>query len=187
MNLPYKELLAHVGQKRYEHVLRVMELCEEYALLHELSQEDAKVAAFYHDFWKYKDVDQQYQAARNLGMGITEEGRMYPPVYHGHLAADYVLELGYNQDIANAIRYHTTGRAAMSGLEMALYLADYLEPKRKFPGVDELRELAREDLNAAMRVAIEKNMDYLKRQNQPIHPDSLACYHYYVLGKGSKA
>ena len=44
---------------------------------------------------------------------------------------------GRDQDveIINAVRYHTSGRMNMTLLEKIIYLADYIEPGRQFPGV----------------------------------------------------
>lgn len=59
-----------------------------------------------------------------------------------------------DEDILNAIRYHTSGRPGMSSLEKVIYVADYIEPGRKFPGVEEVRELAEQDLDKALLQAL---------------------------------
>ena len=46
---------------------------------------------------------------------------------------------GVDDEIYNAIWWHTTGHAHMTLLEKVIYLADYIEPSRNFPGVDKLR------------------------------------------------
>ncbi|MCP6368247.1 bis(5'-nucleosyl)-tetraphosphatase (symmetrical) YqeK, partial [Klebsiella pneumoniae] len=55
-----------------------------------------------------------------------------------------------DKEVLDAIAYHTSGRPGMTLLEKIVYVADYIEPGRRFPGVDEVRELAKKDLNAAL-------------------------------------
>ena len=69
-------------------------------------------------------------------------------------------------EILDAIRYHTTGRVGMTLLEKVIYLADYIEPGRKFPGVDEVRQLAKHNLNQAVCQALENTIYFLERQKQ---------------------
>ena len=52
----------------------------------------------------------------------------------------------------------------MSTLEKIIYVADYMEPNRSFPGVEELRKLAATDLDAAMLMGLEMTAEHLKRQ-----------------------
>jgi len=80
--------------------------------------------------------------------------------------AKYVF--GENDAVVEAIRWHTSGRVGMSTLEKIIYVADYMEPNRSFPGVEELRRLAFEDLDAAMRMGLEMTMEHLRNQGQPM-------------------
>ena len=69
---------------------------------------------------------------------------------------------GENEAVVSAIRSHTTGKADMNLLETIIYVADYMEPNRSFPGVEKLRELAFSDLTAALKLGLEMTLEHLK-------------------------
>ena len=88
-----------------------------------------------------------------------------------------------DEDILQAIRYHTTGRAGMSNLEKIIYIADMIEPNRKFSGVEDLREKAKEDLEKAMTVVC-TYITFLIEKKQPVYPDSFHCYNDLIQKRG---
>ena len=71
-----------------------------------------------------------------------------------------------------AIESHTTGKAAMNTLEKIIYVADYMEPNRDFPGVEKLREMAFTDMDKALRLGLEMTLEHLKRQGSEVSPES---------------
>ena len=74
--------------------------------------------------------------------------------------------------MVSAICSHTTGKADMNLLEMIIYVADYMEPNRDFPGVETLRQLAFSDIQAALRLGLEMTMEHLKEQGSEVSPAS---------------
>ena len=80
---------------------------------------------------------------------------------------------GTDEEITNAIRWHTTGRGGMTLLEKVIYLADYIEPTRDFPGVEELRRVCYEDLDAGLLLGLEMTIREMESRNAPIHPKTL--------------
>ena len=85
-----------------------------------------------------------------------------------------------DEDILNAIRYHTTGRANMSLLEKVVFIADYIEPNReKFEGLEEARRLAYLDLDMAMKFILEETIAFVKERGRLLHPLSLEALEYY--------
>jgi nicotinate-nucleotide adenylyltransferase len=77
---------------------------------------------------------------------------------------------GENDAVVSAIRSHTTGKGGMNTLEKIIYVADYIEPNRDFPGVEELRQLAYSDLDAAMKRGLEMTLEHLKEQGAEVSP-----------------
>ena len=77
---------------------------------------------------------------------------------------------GENEAVVSAIRCHTTGKPNMNLLETILYVADYMEPSRDFPGVEKLRELAFTDIYGALKLGMEMTLDHLKQQGSTISP-----------------
>ena len=74
--------------------------------------------------------------------------------------------------MVSAIESHTTGKANMCLLEKIIYVADYMEPNRDFPGVETLRSLAYEDITQALKLGLNMTLDMLRSQNREISPES---------------
>ena len=88
-------------------------------------------------------------------------------------------------DIADAVRYHTTGKANMSPLCKTLYMADFVSADRDYPGVEDLRIQVREDFDGAMKTALCFVINELTEKRKPIHPDTLAAYNEHMM-KGNR-
>src|SRR5699024_3254928 len=81
-----------------------------------------------------------------------------------------------DEDILQAISSHTTGRPGMTKLEKVIFLADYTEPNRQFPGVDRVRTLSMEDLDAAMLAALSQTIQFLVQKQVLVYPNTLLTY-----------
>jgi len=88
----------------------------------------------------------------------------------GSLVAERIF--GENEAVVEAIRHHTTGKADMCLLEKIIYVADYMEPNRDFPGVEKLRELAFTDIDEALKLGLEMTLAMLRQQGREISPES---------------
>ena len=86
---------------------------------------------------------------------------------------------GESREVCEAIRWHTTGRANMTTLEKIIYLADYMEPNRDFPGVEKLREAAETSLDAAMILGLEMSIAQLRERGRSIDPNSQAALDFF--------
>ncbi|MFD1030555.1 bis(5'-nucleosyl)-tetraphosphatase (symmetrical) YqeK [Metaplanococcus flavidus] len=170
---------------RYGHVVGVLNTATALAIRFGVPQEKAQVAAILHDVAKFSD--------REWMKSIIEKENMDPLLleYHSELwhapVGAYVASYEFgvtDEDVLNAIRYHTTGRAGMSDLEKVVYIADLVEPNRKFGGVEELRQLKEQGLDVMMEACVKHSIDFLVSKNQPVYPDSLKCYEYFVQQKG---
>ena len=136
---------------------------------------NARIAGMLHDVGK----GHASQAAR-CGVEFDEIEAQNPELAHGRIGAAMVkMDLGIeDSEILSAISYHTTGKAAMSLLDKILYIADIIEPGRTFAGVDRIRALAREDIDAAMMCALEMVMAFVKSRGFALHPKSVEAYQY---------
>lgn len=164
-------------EKRYIHTIGVMETAIELAHLYGEDPKRAEIAAILHDVCKFADVEWMEQIVReqNLDARLIGWG---PELLHGPVGA-YVAEREFaidDEDILNAIRFHTTGRAGMTLLEKIIFVADMLEPNRTFDGVERLRNKANKDIHKAMAACIRHSLAFLIDTKQPIFPLSLECY-----------
>ena len=88
-------------------------------------------------------------------------------------AAIAKYEFGVPDRVADAIYWHTTGKADMNLLEKVLFMADYIEPTRDFEGVKELRRLAYEDLEGSMMLGLEITAQEVRERGQTLHVKSV--------------
>jgi nicotinate-nucleotide adenylyltransferase len=140
---------------------------------------DAARAGILHDITKALDGPLQLTLCAEYGTILSDFGKKYPKTLHaltGALVAERIF--GENEAVVNAIRHHTTGKANMSLLEKIIYVADYMEPNRDIPGVDELRHLAFTDLDAALKRGLEMTLEHLKRQGSEVSPESWDAFNF---------
>ena len=85
-----------------------------------------------------------------------------------------------DEDILNAVSFHTTGRAAMSQIEKIIFISDAIELNRKpYPNLDKIRELAVTDLDKACEMSLKSTINFLKESNKTIDKDTLDAYRYF--------
>lgn len=176
------KIIALIGQKRYEHSLRVMDVAIELSKIYGEDKRKAAVAGYYHDCAKIKNVDLLHSKCIEYGLKLTHDMKMNPQIIHGHLGAliakaDYGIE---DEDILNSIRWHTTGRIGMSLLEKIVFIADYIEPGRNFPEVELARKLARTNINKAVYFSLNNTIIHLCNSNSYIATDTLLARNYIL-------
>ena len=126
-----------------------------------------------HDVTKALNGQLQLTLCAEYGTILDEFSTKYPKTLHaltGSLVAERIF--GENPAVVEAICSHTTGKADMNLLEKIIYVADYMEPCRDFPGVEKLRELAFSDMDAALRLGLEMTLDHLAEQGSEVSPQS---------------
>ena len=134
---------------------------------------DAARAGLLHDITKALDGPRQLTLAGEYGIILSAFQQKYPKTLHaltGSLVAEQLF--GENEAVTAAIRHHTTGKADMDLLEKIIYVADYMEPNRDFPGVEELRKLAFTDLDGALKLGLTMTLELLNQQGNEVSPES---------------
>ena len=176
-NLPMDRLenvvVSLLKKNRIDHVLGCRDTAVELAKCWGADETDAARAGILHDITKALDGPLQLTLCAEYGTMLSDFGKKYPKTLHaltGALVAERVF--GENEAVVNAIRHHTTGKADMSLLEKIIYVADYMEPNRDFPGVDKLRTLAFSNIDAALQLGLEMTLEHLKRQGSEVSPES---------------
>lgn len=142
--------------------------------------DNAATAGILHDITKRWKGEEQLNLCRKYGIVCDEAEKKNTSILHARTGAAMAKELFHISDeIQSAIRWHTTGKPDMTTLEKIVYLADFIEPTRDFPGLDELRKLAYKDLNGAMALALSLCMGDLRRRNKDVYKDTLDAYRWY--------
>ena len=166
-------------ENRVAHVLGCRDAAVELARQYGENEEDAARAGLLHDITKALDGPLQLTLCSEYDILLSKFSQENPKTLHaltGSLVAEQVF--GENQAVVTAIRYHTTGRPAMSRLEKILYLADYIEVNRKFPGVDRLRAAAHRSLDEGMLMGLEMTLSQLREQKRQISQNSIDAARY---------
>lgn len=165
-----KRVQAELSEARFVHTRGVVATAVELAARFGEDVHKARIAAWVHDIAREWPFEKQLQFAE--GIEIPSGFALIPALLHGPIAASLAPEwFGVeDEDILNAVRFHTTGRVGMSKLEMILCLADGIEPGRQYPGVEQIREIAKTDLVLALAQSFDSTITYLLQTHQPIFP-----------------
>ncbi len=143
-------------------------------------EEEAAEAAILHDCTKRLSREEQLILCEKYGIIPDGLEAVSEKLMHARTGAALARErFGVSDEVYEAIRWHTTGKADMSLMEKLIYMADYVEPNRDFPGVEKLRELAYSDLDAAMVLGLEMSMEDLESYGVPVHPASAEALEFY--------
>lgn len=178
-------VISLLNPNRVNHVLGCRDTAEKLALRWGADPVIAARAGILHDITKALDGPLQLTLCREYGTILDDFGQRHPKTLHaltGSLVARRIF--GEPEQVVSAIRHHTTGKADMTLMEKIIYVADYMEPCRNFPGVDRLRELAFSDLDGALRLGLEMTLENLKSRREEISPESWEALEFL---KGSKA
>ena len=162
---------AHGGQKRkagtpyVTHCVAAAQICAEMGL-----DEDSIVAALLHDCTKKLDMDEQLALCKKYHIPLDELERKALKLLHSKTGAAIARDVfAVDDDVYNAIMYHTTGKPDMTLLEKIIYLADYIEPTRDFPGVEALRRTVYEDLDRGLLMGLTMTIDEMEEMGNPVH------------------
>ena len=176
-NLPMDELeqvvVSLLKPNRVAHVLGCRDTAMELAKRWGADVTDAGRAGLLHDITKALDGPLQLTLCAEYGKILGEFSKHNTKTLHsltGSLVAERIF--GENREVVDAICSHTTGKPNMTTLEKILYIADYMEPNRDFPGVETLRQLAYADLDKAVKTGLLMTLEVLKKNQQEISPAS---------------
>jgi predicted HD superfamily hydrolase involved in NAD metabolism len=157
--------------KRWKHTLGVMESSVKLAQRYGADPERAETAAILHDVAKYWPVERMREIIEQNGLS-TELLKYDKQLWHAEVGA-FAAEHDYgitDTEVLDAIRYHTSGRENMSLLEKIVCLADYIEPGRDFPGVDEIRRLAKVSLEEGLVAGLDSTISLLLEKRRIVFP-----------------
>ena len=178
-----KEMLP---QKRYKHSLNVADCAVKLSEIYGYNTEKAYIAAIAHDCAKYLNKDQVKYYVEKYKIDLDELEKDNLALSHsliGSYIAKYEFEIN-DEEILNAIRYHTTGKEDMSLIEKIIYIADLIEEDRSFPGVELLRKLVySKELDKALIMSFNNTIKFVIDNNQLIHNRTVNARNYLIKNK----
>lgn len=180
-----KEMQKLVTPERYMHSLGVMEFAGELAEIYGQDAEKMRFAGLIHDCAKSLPDEEKLELMSRFG-GPDETVMASKGLWHGPAGAEYAKEhFGIDDEIYDAIFYHTIGKENMSLFTQIIYLADVIEPNRdaEFDWAKDLRDLARRDIDEATLVALNNTITYVIERNMVMHTESIKFRNRILLNR----
>lgn len=177
-----KALAGELSSSRLRHTRGVMYTAQVLAMRYDVDMEKAGMAGLLHDCAKGLSDKEMLKRSKKAGILITESEQKNPSLLHAKLGAYYARERYdvFDEEILDAIRCHTTGKPAMTKLEMILFLADYIEPGRdKAQNLPLIRKTVFASLEKSVYLVTQDTLDYLEKTGIPVDMTTYSTYCYY--------
>ncbi len=183
----YATVRRLVREKRWKHIFSTEEEALCLADIFGLSageKEKLRRAAVLHDITKYYTKDEHLSCLSELGITPDIDTLASEKTLHQMSGAYLARKLHpdiVDDDVFDAIRYHTTGKENMTLITKLMYLSDFIEPTRTFPDCVKLRALFYDNiekgdklrvLDEIMLISFDMTIADLKENGFPIHSDT---------------
>lgn len=173
-----------IKAKRIPHVQGIEEEAVKLAQRWGADEEEARAAAILHDCTKYLNLEEQLQLCEKYGILLDNVEQNTLKLLHSKTGAAVARAVyGVSDSVYEAIFWHTTGKADMTLLEKVIYIADYMEPSRDFEGVERLRDLAYQDLDAAVLLGLKMTVEEMRQEGYPVHYRTLEARDWLLAHK----
>jgi len=182
----YEEIISkRMKAPRFKHSKNVAKEAVRLAKKYGADPQKAEIAGILHDATKETDGEEQMALIAKAGIELTEMEKASPKLWHAVSGCAFVqTELGIDdQEIIDAIRYHTTGRAGMTPLDKVIFIADFISADRDYDGVDKMRKVAEKDLDEACLEGMAFTIADLAERKLTIAPDTMAGYNEFAAAR----
>lgn len=177
----YNDVKNSMSEKRFRHTEGVIKRAIEYAEIYGVNIDDTKYAALAHDIAKEIPKEKSLELIEKYKIELDEIEKVNFNLIHAKLGAEIVREkYGFNEDIINAIKYHTTGRENMSILEKIIFLADATESGRTYKELDLLVNMIKEDIDEGMIYTLKWTFNDITNKGYLLHLDSVKAYNFLI-------
>ncbi len=176
-------LKENLKSNRYNHTLGVVETAKKLAEVNKISIEKAEIAALAHDVAKNLSLQKMQSIIEKNNIELTNTEKENSNLWHSIIApieARNKLKID-DEDILDAVRWHTTGKENMSILTKIIYIADMIEPGRDFPGVEKIRQTTFENLDEGVLLGLTESMKDLLNRNLIIDLNTIKARNYFLL------
>lgn len=180
------QLKNTLSEKRFIHTIGVAEAAKELAARWGVDEDRAYLAGLVHDCAKELSVDETIKRLKEDGYGFEDGEDEFPALLHAPLGAVLAKEkFGIDdEEILNAVRYHTTGRKGMTLLEKIVYVADFIEPGRQYSEAKIVAELAKTDIDAAVLREADMVIKFTIDRGRAVHPRTITARNSFLKKEG---
>jgi nicotinate-nucleotide adenylyltransferase len=177
--------LSYLKPKRVAHVLGTERTAAELARQYGVDETEARIAALLHDCTKKLELEEQLKLCEQYDIDMDEMERQTLKLQHSRTGAAIARHIfGVSDAVYDAIRYHTTGRPDMTLLEKIIYIADYIEPNRRFDGVEAVRDTTARSLDEGILLGLTMTIEEMKGYGTPIHHLTMDAREYLIQQGG---
>lgn len=182
-----EELKYYLSEKRYVHSIGVMKRAGELAQIYGVDEKEARLTGLVHDIAKEIPEEEKIRYCQANGIEMDAVEMANPSLLHAKIGADMAKkQYGFTTSMQQAIAYHTTGNPHMDMLANIIFIADKTEENRTFDGVEALRKLSEEDIEAAIIETIHFNILKAMKKQKLIHPDSIITRNALIQKRGEE-
>lgn len=171
-------LKTRLNEKRYEHSLCVAEEAKRLAEKYGADPEKSYLVGLLHDITKNApkaEHEELFLLCENEPSVIERQSQK---LWHAITGTEFIRHrLGVtDEEVLDAVRYHTTAKADMPLLSKVLYLADFTSRDRDYEDVDVMRRLVDQSMDEAYAYALSYTVCDLASRYLAIHPDTMAAF-----------
>lgn len=184
-NLTREQLISRIremmSRERFEHVLRVEGTAIDLAQKYDADIERVSIAALLHDIAKDQPDEEMRDLviSENLNLDLLQFGS---EIWHGPVGAIVARREFHIEDdeILDSIEHHTIGTREMTLTAQIVFIADYMEPGRMFPGAEKARVQAESSLEKAVKLKIVETIKHLMDIEKKIYPKTIETYNAWI-------
>lgn len=178
-------LKENLSKNRYNHSLMVEKRALEIARIFKVDEYKCSISALLHDVCKEMNVNNMLQYV-NLNDIIYKENFLEcTGIWHSFCGAEFSKKhfLIEDEDILNAIRYHSTARVNMTDIEKVIFVSDFTSEDRMFSEAIEIRTQKFENLNKLFVKVLLSNINFLINNKKRIYIETVVAYNHYIKSK----
>ena len=173
---------SNMTEDRFEHCIGVSKTAQKLAELNHYDEDKAALAGFIHDYAKQVSVEEYREVikAKGFDQDLLNWNRS---IWHG-IVGTYFIQRDLkitDSEILTAVRRHTTADVEMTTLDKIVFMADYIEPGRSFPGVEEARKITYANLDKGVGYQLAHTLEFLIEKRDKIYPRTLDAYNVWGI------
>lgn len=173
---------SNMTEDRFEHCIGVSKTAKKLAELNQYDKDKAALAGFIHDYAKQVSVKEYREVIKTKGFDrdLLSWNRS---IWHGIVGTYFIQrDLKINDsEILTAVRRHTTADVEMTTLDKIVFMADYIEPGRSFPGVEEARKITYANIDKGVGYQLAHTLEFLIEKRNKIYPRTLDAYNVWGI------
>ena len=173
---------SNMTEDRFEHCIGVSKTAKKLAELNQYDEDKAALAGFIHDYAKQVSVEEYREVIKTKGFDqdLLNWNRS---IWHG-IVGTYFIQRDLkitDTEILTAVRRHTTADVEMTTLDKIVFMADYIEPGRSFPGVEEARKITYANIDKGVGYQLAHTLEFLIEKRNKIYPRTLDAYNVWDI------